>query len=177
MFLTVIIFLARVFTFTSHPSDLVNLEQFPGECSDWAVEGCTRIVLKELGSANGCLRPIDIPTTFNVIFKYKEGMSKQIEDCANGVKGSKQYFSSPVSETSDSFQYFSHYTVLTAIFGFIDDMYISATTQAPGQVLVSAQSQLRIGQSDIEKNYNNLYSFYECLNSELEGVLEPKACT
>ena len=68
IFFTVIIFLARVFLFTSHPSDLVNLEQFPGECSDWAVLGCTRIVLKELGSTNGCLRPNDIPTTFDVIF-------------------------------------------------------------------------------------------------------------
>jgi hypothetical protein len=52
-------------------------------------------------------------------------------------------------------------------------MYISATTHAPGQTLVSAQSQLRIGQSDVNKNYKNLFDFYQCLNENLTGVSEP----
>lgn len=127
IFFTVIIFLARVFTFTSHAPSLVNLEQFPSECSEWATLGCTRIALKAEGKEEGCLRPIDIPSEWPIIFQSKDGITEQIKDCASRLGGSKEYFS------NDNFE---HYTVQTAIFGFIDDMYISFTPNGQNQIVV-----------------------------------------
>ena len=47
-----------------------DFESFPNACSDWAVDGCTRISLEKEGADGGCLRPKDIPSEYDIIFDW-----------------------------------------------------------------------------------------------------------
>ena len=94
-----------------------------------------------------------------------------VKACADGVPGSSVKY-----QNED--KTFTHATVITTIMGFIDDLYIYVD-QTGDNVLISAQSQLRVGKGDGKKNYRNVLSFYKCLNEKLtpKKDVEFKACS
>jgi len=178
--LVTIISLGRIFTLASHPSALVNLEEFPSACSDWAVEGCTRITFSTEESEQGCLRPLEIPETYSIVFKYQADFVDKIEECVGQIGGAKINYDNLKTTDEVKLHYFAHATVITSLFGFIDDFYLDAKSETSDTVRVFTQSQLRIGQKDLEKNYKNIYSFYGCLQNDsgLQVADSPtKACS
>ena len=68
-----------------------NFTTFPAACSDWAEEGCTRVVLKK----DGCLRAQEIPQTFRIVYTVDnnndKGAQDQILTCIDSVKGGSLY--------------------------------------------------------------------------------------
>jgi hypothetical protein len=61
--------------------------------------------------------------------------------------------------------YFGRYTVITPIWGFMDDIFIQASSSNNLETFqVFAQGQLRIGKGDMDKNLKTITSFYECIN-------------
>jgi len=80
-----IMVLQRFGTLTMRDTDF---KIFPEECSLWAVNGCTRVVLGK----DECLRPKDIPTKFKIVYEKKQRsgwtfMTSQIHTCIDEVKG------------------------------------------------------------------------------------------
>lgn len=60
---------------------------------------------------------------------------------------------------------FYHTIVQSVFWGFIDDLYIK--TQRFGDIYqIETLSQLRLGMGDMNKNYEHIYQFYECLQLE-----------
>lgn len=124
-FFIVTIIVAERISITSDQSRF-DFTSFPTACSDWAVDGCTRITLKKEGVDQGCLRPEDIPDTLEINFKWMNNLDEIINTCmTDKVPGSKQQSQSYVATEQSFTSYYSHYTVLTPTFGFMDDFYIS----------------------------------------------------
>ncbi len=101
-------------------NDLDNT--FPPACGDWASEhGCTRVTLE----ADGCKRPGNIPTSNSLVFDENVDrlLNTQIEMCINTIDGAKLMEPDNLSK-EDTHNNLIHVTFNSAIFGFIDDMYI-----------------------------------------------------
>jgi len=77
--------LSRFGTVTMRDTDF---KIFPEECSLWAVEGCTRVVLGK----DECNRQKFIPMNFKIVYEKKQsngwtGLTSQIHTCIDEVKG------------------------------------------------------------------------------------------
>jgi len=93
---------------------------FPAACGDWATEhGCTRITL------TSCTRQGSIPDSNSVIFDEinDQVLNTQIKQCINHLEGSKLMSPHNLNDL-DTNSNLIHVTFNSAIFGFIDDMYI-----------------------------------------------------
>ena len=96
--------------------------EFPSECGDWAAEnGCTRVSL----SKAGCVRTNNISTENSVIFNVDVDrlLNTQISQCVDQEKGAKLMHPSNLKELNTHGDLI-HITFNSAIFGFIDDMYM-----------------------------------------------------
>ena len=152
---------------------------FPAACGDWAINaGCTRVSL----DSAGCTRPIDIPTENSLVFNTLNtdlALNKEIAVCIDSVPGAKIMSPSDL-ESSSANSVTVHVSVNSAVFGFIDDMYIisepyGATSQ---QRVLTMQSQLRMGSSDFQQNYNHVKIVLDCLNARfLNQSATPRPCS
>ena len=101
--------------------------------------------MKKEEADGGCLRPKDIPTSYQIIFEWQLDLDQIIDSCMmDEVKGSKQKSLSYDATETKFTQFYAHYTVITPTFGFMDDFYISAqkiqSEQDTGPVAILAQS-------------------------------------
>lgn len=67
-----------------------------------------------------------------------------------------------------------HITFNSALFGFIDDMYMATFVYDPTgalfpQRVLKIQSQLRTGNRDLDVNYDRVHSMLNCLNDTFEN--------
>ena len=98
-------------------------DKFPDACGDWSVEhGCTRVTLEE----SGCVREKDIPSHNSLIFNISVDrlLNTQIEQCVDSLEGAKLMHPSDLSEDNDHGGLI-HITFNSALFGFIDDMFMA----------------------------------------------------
>ena len=64
VFLIVMMVVLRIMTLTLRTNEGIFVDSFPSECSKWAVNGCTRIVL----DVKGCNRQYSIPDETKIVF-------------------------------------------------------------------------------------------------------------
>ena len=83
--------------------------------------------------------------------------------------------------SSDSTSTTVHVTVNSFFFGFIDDLYFLTYPygQQSSQRAIKMQSQLRMGKSDFEQNYNHIKTVLDCIDSsdKLKTVANPAPCS
>ena len=75
-------------------------------------------------------------------------------------------------DDSDENNQLIHVTFNSALFGFLDDMYIISEPYELDNKAVrklSIQSQLRIGSNDFDQNYEHVNEFLDCLNDTFEN--------
>jgi len=97
-------------------------DKFPTACGDWAVpHGCTRVTLEK----SGCYREKDIPSTNALIFNINVDrlLNTQIEQCVNQLEGAKLMHPSDLAG-DNSHGGVIHVSFNSALFGFLDDMYM-----------------------------------------------------
>jgi uncharacterized protein (DUF1499 family) len=71
-------------------------------------------------------------------------------------------------------QDFVHITWSTQTLGVIDDIFIQTylnETADPMYSVLNIQSQLRMGISDFDANYNHVNSILKCMNSNLKSLV------
>ena len=183
IFITLMSFL-RLFSVFMHMkwrSDLYG--EYPTACGDWAVDnGCTRVQLE----GEGCVRAKDIVTENSVIFEDltdENELNSAISDCIEN-KDSWKIMSPDNLDSLQSFAPVVHITIGSAFFGFLDDLYIQSQTyrSAPSDEFyhrkLRIQSQLRIGRSDFDKNYDHVKSVLDCLNKAFDNTsTTPAPCS
>ena len=126
---------------------------FPAECGSWAAsKGCTRVTLEQ----SGCVRPKSIPAENSVIFDVNVDrlLNTQISECVHNTRGAKIMSPSNLDEL-DTHGNLIHVTFNSAIFGFIDDLYMMTMEYIPDiskspQRKIEIQSQLRMGSYDFD---------------------------
>ena len=159
------------------------MTHFPYECGEWASEGgCTRITTRK----DNCTRPEDIPNTYDIVYmggkpNTTQSLAATLVDCLFTV-GVKSIIY-PDVEDIYAYDFYMHVAVTSTFWGFIDDLYIKASTYDPMRrtVTIQMQSQLRLGKYDFNKNYEHVSNMYQCLTKELK-VTQPgyppiKACS
>ena len=63
-------------------------------------------------------------------------------------------------------------TFSSALFGFIDDMFMQTYYDSEhGVTVVNIMSQLRIGRSDFGVNTNHVQKMLKCLDNQLPGLV------
>lgn len=66
-----------------------------------------------------------------------------------------------------------HITFTTGLLGVIDDMFIQTELSSTGDYsVINIMSQLRIGRSDFNVNYDHVDGVLKCLNNELADSLK-----
>lgn len=76
-----------------------------------------------------------------------------------------------------------HITFNSAIFGFIDDMFMKTSVYddgsgKTGKRVVSTQSQLRMGSYDFDQNYDHVKKMLDCLNETfMNSGTTPAPCS
>jgi uncharacterized protein (DUF1499 family) len=152
----IIIVLTRANAANKASNPQIDLKSFPSQCADWSeAEGCSRIVQY----SSNCIRPEDIPKTYDTVFA-NTNITDFIESCfLESMRATKIIYKSQDST-------YLHGVTSSVIFGFLDDVFIQSSPLTANSVFVSAQSQLRIGQGDFNKNYEHLDAFYKCLNEK-----------
>ena len=160
-------------------NDLGNT--FPASCGDWASEhGCTRVTLE----ADGCMRPGSITTSNSLVFDENVDrlLNTQIEMCINTLDGAKLMNPDNLSKM-DTHNNLIHVTFNSAIFGFLDDMYIITNEYIPEGITspwrkLSIMCQLRMGKYDFDLNYDRVKNFLDCLNDTFENADQgPDPCS
>lgn len=147
-------------------------DQFPDSCGDWSVpHGCTRVTLQK----SGCFREQDIPSQNALIFNINVDrvLNTQIEQCVNQLEGAKLMHPSDLS-SDNSHGSLIHVSFNSALFGFIDDMYMVTQEYLPSgakiqQRQLKIQSQLRTGNRDLDVNYSRVKGMLDCLNQTFEN--------
>ena len=158
-------------------------DTFPTACGDWAIEhGCTRVTLEQAG----CTRPRDIATSNSIVFNVNNVdrlMNSQIAQCIDSIKGAKLMHPGNLS-TMDTHNELIHVTFNSAIFGFIDDMfmisneYLASGATIPISRKLSLQSQLRMGSYDFDQNYDHTKKMIDCLNDTfMNASATPAPCS
>ena len=97
---------------------------FPSDCGDWAKKcGCTRVVLDK----DQCVRTDDISTNYAIAFNVGENddrvLNGRIAECVDKNHSSK-LISPRGLKTSTKSGELIHISWTSAVFGFLDDMYI-----------------------------------------------------
>ena len=103
--------------------------EFPAACGDWASEhGCTRVTL----DAAGCHAEGSIPSQNSLVFDEDVDrlLNTQIVQCINTLDGAKLMSPDDLS-TLNTHGNLIHVTFNSAIFGFLDDLYIITQTYLP----------------------------------------------
>lgn len=98
--------------------------------------------------------------------------SKLYECIERSILGKIQY--PPDLSSSMLWQDFVHITWSTQTLGVIDDIFIQTylnETADPMYSVLNIQSQLRMGISDFDANYNHVYSILKCMNSNLKSLV------
>ena len=104
-------------------------DKFPTACGSWSEEhGCTRVTLEKAG----CTRPEEITKDNSLIFQVDVDrlLNTQIEECVKTIDGAKLIHPSDLAESDDHDQLI-HITFNSAIFGFIDDMFMITEVYQP----------------------------------------------
>ena len=76
-----------------------------------------------------------------------------------------------------------HITFNSAIFGFIDDLFMVSEVYTDGGTIlpervISIQSQLRMGSYDFDQNYDHVKKMLDCLNQTFENSsTKPAPCS
>ena len=89
---------------------------------------------------------------------------------------------SDLSDSNDNGELI-HVTFNSAIFGFIDDMYMVSEVYNDGSVrtpnrVLSLQSQLRMGSYDFDQNYDHVKKMLDCLNDTfMNANTTPAPCS
>ena len=152
---------------------------FP-ECGDWSVdEGCTRITL----NSSECVKAKSIPDNNSVIFDVSVDrlLNTQIQYCVRDIKGAKLQSPKDLSD-KNTHGNLIHVTFNSAIFGFIDDLYIMTYLYEPTVDLsmrkISIMSQLRMGSYDFDQNYDHVNQVLDCLNDTFMNYgTQPAPCS
>ena len=149
--------------------------QFPSGCGSWAKNGCTRVEL----TAGECVRPESITTNNSLVFNVQVDtlLNTEIEQCIIKERSAKLMSPSDLSELSTPGNLI-HVTFNSAIVGFIDDMYIitsrykpenASSTDFEYQRVLKIMSQLRMGWSDLDVNYEHVKDILDCLNKAFDN--------
>ena len=157
--------------------------KFPNSCGSWSEDsGCTRVTLE----SSGCTRAKDITSHNSLIFDVNvdELLNTQIKECVNGIEGAKLMFPRDL-DSSNEYDQLIHVTFDSALFGFIDDMYmitepytLVTSTETKEARLLSIQSQLRIGSYDFDQNYEHVHKIMDCLNKTFQNASQqPAPCS
>ena len=98
--------------------------KFPSDCGDWAKKcGCTRIALK----SDECVRAGDITTENAIVFDVGANndrmLNNRLAHCAKMHHSSKLMSPRDLADSTESGQLI-HITWTSAVFGFLDDMYV-----------------------------------------------------
>lgn len=65
-----------------------------------------------------------------------------VETCLNDISGAAVNYEKQEASSTTEFQHFAHVTIMTPLFGFIDDMYINISTyeitgvKQPGLIVI-----------------------------------------
>ena len=112
----------RVYVQLSRASWRNSLETFPTGCGDWALEGCTRLVLTEAE----CVRPGGLENTNTIVFDVggqDELLYTKIDNCVNILEGAKLQDPKNLRQLTSTGELI-HVTFQSKFFGFLDDMYL-----------------------------------------------------
>ena len=113
-------------------------DKFPAACGDWAVEkGCTRVTLEK----SGCVREKSIPDQNALIFNINVDrvLNTQIEQCVETLEGAKLMHPDDLSG-DNTHGGLIHVSFNSALFGFIDDMYMATEIYLPSGATFSQRS-------------------------------------
>ena len=160
--------------------------EFPAACGSWAASnGCTRVVLEE----SGCTRAQNIPNDYTIVFSTQgvdRLLNTQISQCVQELKGAKLMSPRDLDDLNTSGNLI-HITFNSAIFGFIDDMYMQTEPLAGAALAqgeessdreVKMQSQLRIGSYDFDQNYDHVQQMVKCLDDAFDDTSrKPLPCS
>ena len=165
----VFIFLGRFISVCSRSSFRANLTSYPTQCSSWAEEsGCTRLSIY----SDQCTRPETIPGTYVNSFNSTQPamLNAKIQECAaKSILGKIQYPPNLGGQTV--WQPFIHITWSSKTLGILDDVFMETylnETAVPVYSVVNIQSQLRIGHSDFNQNWEHVDWMMKCLNNNLK---------
>ena len=99
---------------------------FPSDCGDWAKKcGCTRVLLDK----DQCVREDEIPSRYTIAFNVGEEstddrvLNSRIHECVQNSHSSKLITPKDLGSSSKSGELI-HISWTSAVFGFLDDMYI-----------------------------------------------------
>ena len=126
-------------------------DEFPSKCGSWAEDnGCTRLTL----ASDGCVRASSLKNSNSVIFDTNVDrlLNTQISQCVSGTKGAKLMSPKDLDKSTHN-GILIHVTFNSAIFGFIDDLYMMTSIYIDGENLMRSlkiQSQLRMGSYDFD---------------------------
>mmetsp|Transcript_5865 Transcript_5865/g.7077 ORF Transcript_5865/g.7077 Transcript_5865/m.7077 type:complete len:204 (-) Transcript_5865:83-694(-) len=170
----------RIIALSMHSSWRSDLNgAFPEKCGSWAEsDGCTRITLRQAS----CIRDKDISSENNIVINTvnDKQLNRVIAGCVDDLSGAKLNSPDDYSDSSQSGQTV-HVTVNSLFFGFIDDLYIVQEPYDAGvsgeQRVLRLQSQLRMGKSDFEQNYNHVKTILDCIDDELTTFNNPRPCS
>ena len=98
-------------------------------------------------------------TENNLVYKEtkQSRFDHNLDVCLNELSGAK------VEKKNGAYM---HITLNSFIFGFIDDMYLSYRYVDGDVIYLTAQSQLRMGSDDFNKNYDHVKTFLDCLDEK-----------
>jgi len=173
----------RFFSLTMRSSWRKSLETFPDACPSWSqLHGCSRIV-ENVQFCVGLESDATITNAINFDTDPRT-VNKAIVNCSEDLRGGKLETPDNLENLSD-YQELIHLTFNSAIFGFINDMYIttySGSLEPNQSTVINLQGQMRIGNHDYGQNMDHIKHFMKCLNneknlSEYANTTTHKACT
>ena len=156
----------------------VDFTNWPQNCASWAEnEGCTRIDL----NSNQCVRAEDIPTTYHTVFVGAVGYTAvtAIQNCYDTLpRWGLVYGSITITEGQVVGSLFFHVATQSFLWGFVDDIYISAEVYGINETQIRVQSQQRIGTNDSGKNYDHVTDLLSCFQDNLQiAIGTPMPCS
>ena len=167
------VFIVTVTRFTAlvaHSEARKNIILFPSGCSDWTSDaGCCYITME-----NNCVNKDEIESnSYSIAFDSDKVsaqlLNEQIETCGRDMAQAKLQSPKKLSDET-GYQDLIHVTFTSAIFGFIDDMYLETYNDSKHSVnVVNVMSQLRIGKSDFGVNTSHVLKMLKCLDSTLHA--------
>eukprot|EP00271_Cylindrocystis_brebissonii_P006494 TRINITY_DN19273_c1_g1_i1.p1 TRINITY_DN19273_c1_g1~~TRINITY_DN19273_c1_g1_i1.p1 ORF type:complete len:307 (-),score=61.88 TRINITY_DN19273_c1_g1_i1:300-1220(-) len=155
---------------------------FPQECAPSKLLGCARVALTN-SHPNKTAVPLELPVYIKDAVQAVRDWSKQ----GGGrilIEQQEPSISIMTAGRNKCTVYF-HLRALTFFMGFADDVFVNVECRkgvpggasgSGGQVVVSIQSQLRIGKSDLGVNGRRIARFYAFLEKQLAKA-EQGDCT
>lgn len=142
--------MTTLFLFVRILSSTPTFTEFPSSCEK--LEGCTRVADEE-SNKSGNMIPLELSTSIceaqRVVSHWTTNVEKRgalLDELATG----------PYEEML-------HGRFVSAFWGFVDDTLVQLECKSNSIVKVQAQSQLRIGKSDMDVNYERVKRLWEYL--------------